>query len=103
MVISSMALKQAAAKTSTIAGRDPIRSPRRVAVPRGICCNLNDHSFPAWKRTFLTLLLFSAASTNTVAQPLVDHHQHLFHPTDTGLASDTGNVTATELVGYLDA
>ena len=36
------------------------------------------------------------------AQPLVDYHQHLFHPSDTGLAPDTGTVTASELVAYLD-
>jgi predicted TIM-barrel fold metal-dependent hydrolase len=52
-------------------------------------------------RTLLALLLISIPTT-VLAQPLVDHHQHLFHPRDTGLAPDTGNVTASELVGYLD-
>jgi len=37
------------------------------------------------------------------AQPLVDYHQHFFHPNDTGLAPDTGTVTAKELVALLDA
>jgi predicted TIM-barrel fold metal-dependent hydrolase len=37
------------------------------------------------------------------AQPLVDHHQHLFHPDATGLAPESGTVTASELVAYLDA
>jgi predicted TIM-barrel fold metal-dependent hydrolase len=37
------------------------------------------------------------------AQPLVDYHQHLFHPDDTGLARDTGTVTARELIALLDA
>jgi len=49
----------------------------------------------------IPLLIFSA--TGVLAQPLVDHHQHLFHPADTGLAPDTGTVTANELVAYLDA
>ena len=34
---------------------------------------------------------------------MVDYHQHLFHPTVTGLAPDTGTITASELVAYLDA
>src|SRR3954451_9600866 len=50
----------------------------------------------------VTLLLISTA-LGALAQPLVDYHQHLFHPADTGLAPDTGTVTAKELVAYLDA
>src|SRR5215475_15163662 len=53
-------------------------------------------------RTVDTLLsIFTAISA--LAQPLVDYHQHLFHPAVTGLAPDTGTVTASELVAYLDA
>jgi predicted TIM-barrel fold metal-dependent hydrolase len=48
-----------------------------------------------------TLLLIMVA-VDARAQPLVDHHQHLFHPMDNGLAPDAGTVTASELVAYLD-
>src|SRR6476646_9156431 len=48
-------------------------------------------------------LILIAIQTAALAQPLVDYHQHLFHPDDTGLAKDTGTVTAKELVAYLDA
>ena len=37
------------------------------------------------------------------AQPVVDFHQHFFHPAETGLAKDSGTVTAKELIEYLDA
>ncbi len=47
------------------------------------------------------LLIFTAIGAP--AQPLVDYHQHLFHPAVTGLAPDSGTVTASELVAYLDA
>lgn len=45
-------------------------------------------------------LIFTATAAS--AQPLVDYHQHLFHPAATGLAPDTGTITAKELVAYLD-
>ena len=47
------------------------------------------------------LLTFSAIGA--LAQPLVDHHQHLFHPAVTGWALDTGTVTTNEFVAYLHA
>src|SRR5215467_13438722 len=47
----------------------------------------------------IALLLLSLTAH---AQPLVDYHQHLFHPDDTGLARDTGTVTAMELISLLD-
>ncbi len=47
------------------------------------------------------LLIFTAIGAP--AQPLVDYHQHLFHPAVTSLAPDTGTITASELVAYLDA
>jgi predicted TIM-barrel fold metal-dependent hydrolase len=47
------------------------------------------------------LLIFTASGAP--AQPLVDYHQHLFHPAVTGLAPDTGTITASELVAHLDA
>lgn len=49
-----------------------------------------------------TLFLISTA-IGAPAQPLVDYHQHLFHPDVTGLVPDTGTITASELVAYLDA
>ena len=53
-------------------------------------------------RTLGTLLLvFTAISA--LAQPLVDYHQHLFHPAVTGWAPETGTVAANDLVAYLDA
>jgi predicted TIM-barrel fold metal-dependent hydrolase len=51
-------------------------------------------------RTLILLTFLSAAGQ---AQPLVDYHQHLFHPDDTGLAPETGTVTASDLIAYLDA
>jgi predicted TIM-barrel fold metal-dependent hydrolase len=33
----------------------------------------------------------------------VDYHQHLFHPSDTHWAPETGTVTAAELISFLDA
>ena len=53
-------------------------------------------------RTIGALLLAFAAGA-AQAQPLVDYHQHLFHPAVTGWAPDTGTVTADELIAYLDA
>src|SRR5437899_12573529 len=53
-------------------------------------------------RMLSTLFLMFAAGAAS-AQPLVDHHQHLFHPDATGLAPESGTVTASELVAYLDA
>ena len=49
------------------------------------------------------LQLLSFIVISALAQPRVDHHQHLFHPAVTGLAPDTGTVTASELVAFLDA
>jgi predicted TIM-barrel fold metal-dependent hydrolase len=49
----------------------------------------------------ILLLIFTAI--RAPAQPLVDYHQHLFHPAVTGLSPDTGTITASELVAYLDA
>jgi predicted TIM-barrel fold metal-dependent hydrolase len=46
-------------------------------------------------------LVFIAA--RVLAQPPVDYHQHLFHPADTGLAPESGTVTAKDLAAYLDA
>jgi hypothetical protein len=37
------------------------------------------------------------------AQPLMDYHQHLFHPSDTHWAPESGTVTAGELIAFLDA
>lgn len=51
----------------------------------------------------LRILLLTFTAIGAPAQPLVDYHQHLFHPAVTGLAPDTGTVTASELVAYLDA
>jgi predicted TIM-barrel fold metal-dependent hydrolase len=51
----------------------------------------------------LRTLRLTFTAIGALAQPLVDHHQHLFHPAVTGLALDTGTVTANELVAYLDA
>jgi len=48
-------------------------------------------------------LLLSLMALVSPAQPLVDYHQHLFHPDVTGLSPDTGTVTGSELVAYLDA
>lgn len=44
-----------------------------------------------------------ASAVYASAQPLVDYHQHFFHPNDTHMSPDTGTVTATELIAYLDA
>jgi predicted TIM-barrel fold metal-dependent hydrolase len=52
-------------------------------------------------RTLGVLVVFSVSGA--LAQPLVDYHQHLFHPAVTGLAPETGTITADELVAYLDA
>jgi hypothetical protein len=46
------------------------------------------------------LLIFTAIGAP--AQPLVDYHQHLFHPDVTGMAPETGTITADQLVAYLD-
>jgi predicted TIM-barrel fold metal-dependent hydrolase len=54
-------------------------------------------------RTVSLLLLLVGAAIPGCAQPVADHHQHLFHPADTGLAPDTGTVTAADLVARLDA
>ena len=51
----------------------------------------------------LRILLLTVTAIGAPAQPLVDYHQHLFHPAVTGLVPDTGTVTASELVAYLDA
>ena len=48
-------------------------------------------------------LLVIITTKAALAQPLIDYHQHLFHPADTGLAPDTGTVTADRLVAYLDS
>ena len=53
-------------------------------------------------RMLRTLLLIFTA-IGAPAEPLVDYHQHLFHPAVTGLAPDTGTITASELIAYLDA
>src|SRR5438105_4613038 len=50
----------------------------------------------------LGTLFFVIVTVDATAQPLVDHHQHLFHPMVTGLAPDTGTITASELVAFLD-
>ena len=47
-------------------------------------------------------VLFILAA-NGLAQPLIDYHQHLFHPAGTGLAPESPTVTADELIAYLDA
>jgi predicted TIM-barrel fold metal-dependent hydrolase len=52
-------------------------------------------------RTLCPLLLI-VTEIGALAQPLVDYHQHLFHPAVTGWAPETGTVTAKELVAYLD-
>ncbi len=52
-------------------------------------------------RMFGALLLIIVA-VDAPGQPLVDHHQHLFHPMGTGMAPDTGTITASELVAHLD-
>ncbi|MCU1272679.1 MAG: putative metal-dependent hydrolase, TIM-barrel fold, partial [Bryobacterales bacterium] len=49
----------------------------------------------------ILLVIFTAIGA--LAQPPADYHQHLFHPAVTGLAPDTGTITASELVAYLDA
>ena len=49
------------------------------------------------------LLLIFFISLGAPAQPLVDYHQHLFHPAVTGFAPVTGTITASELIAYLDA
>jgi predicted TIM-barrel fold metal-dependent hydrolase len=51
----------------------------------------------------LRILFLTFIAIGAQAQPLVDYHQHLFHPADTGLSPDTGTVTGSELVAYLDA
>lgn len=51
--------------------------------------------FPALAHLLLSSISF--------AQPLVDFHQHLFHPDDTGLSRDAGTVAAADLVKLLDA
>ena len=51
----------------------------------------------------LGILLLIFTEIGAPAQPLVDYHQHLFHPDATGLAPDTGTITASELVAFLDA
>lgn len=53
-------------------------------------------------RTFGVLVLIST-EIGAVAQPIVDYHQHLFLPAVTGFNSETGRITANELVTYLDA
>jgi len=50
-----------------------------------------------------TLVLLAALVAISPAQPLVDYHQHLFHPNDTGLAPESGTVTASDLIACLDA
>jgi len=50
---------------------------------------------------FAITFLFVALTIS--AQPIADYHQHLFHPADTGLAQDTGTVTAADLIKLLDA
>jgi predicted TIM-barrel fold metal-dependent hydrolase len=50
----------------------------------------------------LRILLLAFTAIGALAQPLVDYHQHLFHPADTGWAPDTGTITAKELIAYLD-
>src|SRR5215831_8800039 len=52
-------------------------------------------------RTLGVLLIFSGSGA--LAQPLVDYHQHLFHPAVTGFTRETGTITGEELVAYLDA
>jgi predicted TIM-barrel fold metal-dependent hydrolase len=52
-------------------------------------------------RSLGVLLIFSGSGA--LAQPLVDYHQHLFHPAVTGFAPETGTITGEELVAYLDA
>src|SRR5579884_494603 len=46
--------------------------------------------------------LFVTSVLQVLAQPAVDHHQHLFHPDDTKLSPETGTVTADKLIAYLD-
>ena len=52
-------------------------------------------------RILATLALMTALGAS--GQPLVDYHQHLFHPAETGLGADSATVTATDLIAYLDA
>jgi len=54
---------------------------------------------PGW---LLLIFIPMFGGSGALSQPLIDYHQHLFHPADTGLAPDTGTVTASDLVRYLD-
>ena len=51
----------------------------------------------------LATFVFIIAGIEVLAQPVIDYHQHLFHPADTGLAPQNGTVTGDHLVAYLDA
>ncbi|HLK63363.1 MAG TPA: amidohydrolase family protein [Bryobacteraceae bacterium] len=51
----------------------------------------------------LRILLLTFSAIGAMAQPLVDYHQHLFHPAVTAMDPDTGTVTGSELIAYLDA
>jgi len=51
----------------------------------------------------LATLVVIFGTVGAPAQPLVDYHQHLFHPSDTHWAPESGTVTASELIAFLDA
>jgi predicted TIM-barrel fold metal-dependent hydrolase len=51
----------------------------------------------------LRILVLAFTAIGASGQPLVDYHQHLFHPAVTGLAPDSGTITGSELVAYLNA
>ena len=51
----------------------------------------------------LATLLVIFGPAGAPAQPLVDYHQHLFHPGDTHWAPESGTITASELIAFLDA
>jgi uncharacterized protein len=52
---------------------------------------------------YLALAALSLSSAQRPPRPLVDHHQHLFSPAATALASGIALVSAADLVALLDA